>query len=107
MLPPPNPDESSVEAIPSANNLPGTKPKAEQIKSGANTYPYEKEGDSIASKSLNSGERCGRDARPRPEPEMIVWWDEPEDQDPQKPMNWPLKEKWANILTIAVISFLV
>lgn len=34
-----------------------------------------------------------------------VWWDEPEDQDPEKPTNWPPAKKWANIITISVISF--
>ncbi|KAK1961646.1 major facilitator superfamily transporter [Colletotrichum sublineola] len=38
---------------------------------------------------------------------LTVHWDEPEDQDPENPMNWRPMVKWANILTIAVISFLV
>ncbi|EHK21983.1 uncharacterized protein TRIVIDRAFT_191800 [Trichoderma virens Gv29-8] len=38
---------------------------------------------------------------------LSVWWDEPEDQDPENPMNWPSTKKWANILTISVMSFLV
>ncbi len=39
--------------------------------------------------------------------ELTVWWEEPEDQDPENPMNWPAKLKWANILIISCISFLV
>lgn len=39
--------------------------------------------------------------------ELLVWWDEPEDQDPDNPMNWSSTRKWINIITISVISFLV
>ena len=39
--------------------------------------------------------------------EFIVSWDEPEDEDPENPMNWSSTKKWVNILTISVISFLV
>jgi hypothetical protein len=39
--------------------------------------------------------------------EFIVWWDEPETEDPENPMNWSPSVKWANILTLSVISFLV
>lgn len=38
---------------------------------------------------------------------LIVWWDEPEDQDPENPVNWSSTKKWVNICTISVISFLV
>ncbi|KAF2642488.1 MFS general substrate transporter [Massarina eburnea CBS 473.64] len=40
-------------------------------------------------------------------PDFAVSWDEPEDEDTQNPLNWPPKEKWANILVISFISFLV
>jgi len=38
---------------------------------------------------------------------FVVWWSEPEDQDPENPRNWSPFVKWSNILTIATISFLV
>ncbi|KAH7312044.1 major facilitator superfamily domain-containing protein [Rhexocercosporidium sp. MPI-PUGE-AT-0058] len=38
---------------------------------------------------------------------FTVWWDEPEDQDPENPMNWSSAKKWGNICTISVISFIV
>jgi hypothetical protein len=38
---------------------------------------------------------------------MAVGWEEPEEQDPENPMNWSAVAKWTNILTISVISFLV
>ncbi|KAL7947784.1 cycloheximide resistance protein [Trichoderma barbatum] len=38
---------------------------------------------------------------------LSVWWDEPEDQDAENPINWPTTKKWANILTISFMSFLV
>jgi hypothetical protein len=36
-----------------------------------------------------------------------VGWEDPEDGDPENPQNWSSMAKWANILTISVISFLV
>ncbi|EKD13651.1 cycloheximide resistance protein [Drepanopeziza brunnea f. sp. 'multigermtubi' MB_m1] len=39
--------------------------------------------------------------------EFIVSWNEPEDQDPENPLNWSSAKKWLNICTIAVISFIV
>lgn len=36
-----------------------------------------------------------------------VRWNTPEDQDPANPFNWSSRVKWANILTISTISFLV
>ncbi|KAF7539189.1 hypothetical protein G7054_g2375 [Neopestalotiopsis clavispora] len=39
--------------------------------------------------------------------DFLVSWDEPEGEDPENPLNWPQKKKWANIITISVISFLV
>jgi hypothetical protein len=39
--------------------------------------------------------------------ELTVWWDEPETEDPENPRNWSPMVKWANILTLSVISFLV
>ncbi|KAK3308171.1 major facilitator superfamily domain-containing protein [Chaetomium strumarium] len=49
-------------------------------------------------------------ATPEPAVEPItiaVGWEEPEDQDPENPVNWSSVVKWTNILTISVISFLV
>lgn len=46
-------------------------------------------------------------ASAEPGSDLIVWWDEPEDQNPENPMNWSSTKKWANILVISVISFLV
>ncbi|KAH9427881.1 hypothetical protein MCOR27_002314 [Pyricularia oryzae] len=36
-----------------------------------------------------------------------VWWEDPEQDDPANPLNWPNRKKWLNILTISVIAFLV
>ncbi|KAK9442372.1 cycloheximide resistance protein [Metarhizium brunneum] len=38
---------------------------------------------------------------------LTVWWDEPEDQDAENPINWSATKKWTNILTISATSFLV
>lgn len=35
-----------------------------------------------------------------------VWWEEPADQDPANPMNWPASKKWSVIGTISFITFL-
>ncbi|KAM0250216.1 hypothetical protein ACHAQJ_008709 [Trichoderma viride] len=51
--------------------------------------------------SNNANQRLGSCAS------LSVWWDEPEDQDAENPMNWPATKKWANILTISAMSFLV
>ncbi|KAK1585695.1 major facilitator superfamily transporter [Colletotrichum navitas] len=45
--------------------------------------------------------------QPQHDVQLTVHWDEPEGQDPENPMNWRPLVKWANILTISVISFLV
>jgi hypothetical protein len=55
----------------------------------------------------NPREVHGGAAQLEPGTEFLVWWDEPEDQDPENPMNWSPKTKWANILIISVIGFLV
>lgn len=39
--------------------------------------------------------------------DILVWWDEPDDQNPENPMNWSSARKWVNIIVISVISFLV
>ncbi|KAL2163986.1 hypothetical protein VTH06DRAFT_3199 [Thermothelomyces fergusii] len=39
--------------------------------------------------------------------EFIVGWDEPETEDPNNPVNWPPMVKWANILILSTIGFLV
>ncbi|EHA51706.1 hypothetical protein MGG_07595 [Pyricularia oryzae 70-15] len=36
-----------------------------------------------------------------------VWWEDPEQDDPANPLNWPNRKKWLNILTISVIAFFV
>jgi hypothetical protein len=37
---------------------------------------------------------------------LEVYWDEPVDQDPSNPMNWPSLQKWANIAVLSSITFL-
>jgi hypothetical protein len=38
--------------------------------------------------------------------ENIVWWDDPVDQDPENPMNWPASKKWGTIAVISSITFI-
>ncbi|KAL2192618.1 major facilitator superfamily domain-containing protein [Corynascus similis CBS 632.67] len=42
-----------------------------------------------------------------PPSDFVVWWDEPENEDPENPRNWSPLVKWANILILSVIGFLV
>jgi hypothetical protein len=37
----------------------------------------------------------------------VVGWEEPEEKDPENPLNWPARTKWANVLMISAITFLV
>ncbi|KAF6814490.1 major facilitator superfamily transporter [Colletotrichum sojae] len=60
-------------------------------------------GVSASSKTENSVAPDGFD----PGAEIIVHWNEPEDCDPENPMNWSPLIKWTHVLTISVISFLV
>ncbi|QYT00170.1 MFS transporter/cycloheximide resistance protein [Trichoderma simmonsii] len=62
------------------------------------TYPVNTSTSSSSKNVSQQVESC---------PSLSVWWDEPEDQDPENPMNWPATKKWANFLTISVMSFLV
>lgn len=38
---------------------------------------------------------------------LVRWDDTPDQPDPENPLNWKPLIKWANILIISVISFLV
>lgn len=40
------------------------------------------------------------------EQNLEVWWDEPVDQDPLNPMNWPASQKWRMIAVLSSITFL-
>ena len=35
-----------------------------------------------------------------------VWWDEPADQDPENPMNWPDSRKWGVVAILSSITFI-
>ena len=39
--------------------------------------------------------------------DLFVGWDEPEEKDPENPLNWPARTKWANVLMISAITLLV
>lgn len=86
-----------------------------QLKAGANTRPdqikekeEEEDNTNPPLASLNSRhEANGGAALAEPGSELIVWWDEPENQNQENPMNWSSRRKWVNIIVISVISFLV
>jgi hypothetical protein len=35
-----------------------------------------------------------------------VYWEEPVDQDPENPLNWPSRRKWGIIGVLSFLSFL-
>lgn len=120
MPPPPGSKQSSWESTPTFFEL--VEIERGQLDVGANIYPdeitekkreaakekEEKVNANPRSASLNSKhETNGGAAAAEPGSELIVWWDEPEDQNPENPMNWSSTKKWVNILVISVISFLV
>jgi hypothetical protein len=35
-----------------------------------------------------------------------VWWNEPEDKDPENPLNWPNGRKWGIIGILSLLTFL-
>lgn len=120
MPPPPGSKQSSWESTPIIFQLVDTE--RGQLEVGANTYPdeikekkrevakekEEKVSANPPSTSLKSKDETNGGAAPaEPGSELIVWWDEPEDQDPENPMNWSSTRKWVNIFVISVISFLV
>lgn len=107
MLPP----SSASKSTSSPAHPPRVAIRAEHSKAKAGECPDEKNGDASASHAaalLSSGDETdGVAAQPESHTDFIVWWDEPEDQDPENPLNWSPWVKWTNILTISVISFLV
>lgn len=120
MPPPPGSEQSLWGSTPTTSQLVDTD--KEQLEVGANTYPgrsKEKKREVATEKEerinanplsapLNPRHEINDGAASaEPGSELIVWWDEPEDQNPENPMNWSSTKKWANILVISVISFLV
>ena len=88
-----------------------------------NTYPPEKEKDLEVGKSdsptvdtnetiqntppsTSNEEDVTKEAAKEPIDPFEVWWDEPADQDPANPMNWPMSRKWASIAVLSAITFL-
>jgi len=48
-----------------------------------------------------AGEQQERESATEKDP-YEVWWNEPENEDPENPMNWPGWKKWGNV---AILSF--
>lgn len=64
-----------------------------------------------AVQDLEKGENGGGVSSPNnpdaaTEERYIVSWDEPEDQDPCNPMNWPPSKKWRTIALLSFTTFL-
>lgn len=37
---------------------------------------------------------------------LVVFWDEPADQDPANPINWSARRRWSIVAMISFITFL-
>lgn len=114
--------QNSLHGSPTPTIFQLVETQGRQLEVGANACPDEiKERKSEVAKekeekinanppsaSLNSKRETDGGAAPaEPGSDLIVWWDEPEDQDPENPMNWSSTRKWVNICVISIISFLV
>lgn len=120
MPPSPGSEKSSWGSTPTISQLIETG--KEQLEVGANIYsdgskekkrePAKEKEEKINANPLSASSNPSHEINDGPAPaepgsELIVWWDGPEDQNPENPMNWSSTKKWANILVISVISFLV
>lgn len=38
---------------------------------------------------------------------LVVYWEQPESEDPENPLNWSSKRKWAMIGILSFLSLLV
>lgn len=43
----------------------------------------------------------------RAEQQYVVGWEQPEDEDPENPLNWNRSKKWSIIGVLTFLSFLV
>lgn len=60
----------------------------------------------IENQPEGSDEPESPDANEGEDPNM-VFWDEPTDQDPSNPRNWPAMKKWGIIAVLSAISFVM
>jgi hypothetical protein len=60
----------------------------------------------ITPPSASNEEEVAKEAPKEPVDLFEVWWDEPADQDPANPMNWPMSQKWTSIAVLSAITFL-
>lgn len=102
----------SSEGTPNVSFGPHAGTSPQQLEAGEGSELDEKErgsGTNTPSALLppKNEEITGENVHPGQDSEYVVWWNEPADEDPENPLNWSSKKKWLNILTIAVISFLV
>ncbi|KAM7198494.1 Major facilitator superfamily domain containing protein [Rhypophila sp. PSN 637] len=92
-------------AIPNANDMSMLKEKIQAGTDSATTIPST---SSLTSLSLDD-KAIDHELVNDIEPQIIIvsWDDAPDRSDPENPLNWRPTMKWANILMISVISFLV
>lgn len=38
--------------------------------------------------------------------DLVVFWDEPADQDPANPLNWSARRRWSVVAMVSFITFL-
>ncbi|KAL1869669.1 hypothetical protein Daus18300_005524 [Diaporthe australafricana] len=103
--------QPSSKTTPSLSDASQPEIEPRQLQAGENSEIDEKDrgsGTNTPSALLpTKDEAAGEINQPEVRSELIVWWNEPENEDPENPMNWSSRRKWFNIITISVISFLV
>jgi hypothetical protein len=97
---------SSLEA-PSAAPI-ELKVKTEEVEPAFSQLPFTATNQKPHSLTKTKNEESAADSASVPAEASIieVYWEEPIDQDPANPMNWPSARKWMNIGVLSSITFL-
>jgi hypothetical protein len=84
------------------------KVKTEDVEPASSQLPFTATNQKPRSLTKTENEESAADATSvSAEPSIIkVYWEEPVDQDPANPMNWPSARKWMNIGVLSSITFL-
>jgi hypothetical protein len=77
--------------------------KKVDLESGNNTDTQFATNEKVPSDTNNLHDGTSIEAEPV---SLEVYWNEPVDEDPANPMNWPSRKKWASIAVLSSITFL-
>ena len=99
-------NQALVESSQTTVSAPETTINPKQIESASDLIFKEKEIACAANTQTLSACEEGV-VQPESNTTLVVGWDAPEEKDHCNPLNWSTTRKWANILVISAISFLV